>query len=141
MKTNIVERKIMWGDLDPMGIVFYPRYYEWMDAGSHLFFESIGLDLNILSKQRQLGFGLNETSCIYSNPGRYHQTVRIITQLEEVNEKTVKLKHLIYDASDDELLVTGVEKRICMDVSKPENIRAIAIPEEIHSILKNAIDC
>jgi len=28
MKQNIVERKIMWGDLDSLGIVFYPRYYE-----------------------------------------------------------------------------------------------------------------
>jgi hypothetical protein len=38
-------------------------------------------------------------------------------------------------------MVTGLEKRICMDVSMPENIRAIAIPGEIHSILQNAIDC
>ncbi|MBA3036071.1 MAG: acyl-CoA thioesterase, partial [Desulfobacterium sp.] len=123
MKQNIVERKIMWGDLDSMGVVFYPRYYEWMDASSHLFFESIGLNLETLFSKRHLGFGLVETSCIYSKPGRYHQTVRIITQLEEVNEKTVKLKHFIYNASNDELLVTGLENRICMDVSDPENIR------------------
>lgn len=139
MKQNIVERKIMWGDLDSMGIVFYPRYYEWIDASSHLFFESIGLNLGTLFNKSHLGFGLVETSCIYSKPGRYNQAVRIITQLDEVNEKTVKLKHLIYNASNDELMVTGSEMRICMDLSNPENIRAIAIPEEMSSILKNAL--
>jgi len=37
MMQNVVERKIMWGDLDSLGIVFYPRYYEWIDASGHLF--------------------------------------------------------------------------------------------------------
>lgn len=57
MKQNIVERKIMWGDLDSMGIVFYPRYYEWIDACSHLFFESIDLNLVKLTEKMHLGFG------------------------------------------------------------------------------------
>jgi acyl-CoA thioesterase FadM len=37
MKQSIVERKIAWGDLDALGIVFYPRYYEWIDAAAHHF--------------------------------------------------------------------------------------------------------
>lgn len=24
--------RIEWGDCDPAGIVFYPRYFEWFDA-------------------------------------------------------------------------------------------------------------
>ncbi|MGB5159368.1 acyl-CoA thioesterase [Desulfobacterium sp. N47] len=140
MKQNIVERKIMWGDLDSMGIVFYPRYYEWIDACSHLFFESIDLNLVKLTEKMHLGFGLAESSCIYIKPGRYHQTVKIITQLEELNEKTVKLKHFIHNTLNNELMVTGLEKRICMDVSNPENLMAINIPEKIYSILKTALD-
>jgi hypothetical protein len=48
MKQNIVKRKIMWGDLDPLGIVFYPRYYQWLDACGHLFFEAINLNIDKL---------------------------------------------------------------------------------------------
>jgi len=140
MKQNVVERKIMWGDLDPLGIVFYPRYYEWIDASSHLFFESIGLNPATLWEKQQIGFGLVETSCLYSQPGRYHQSIRIVTQLEELTGKTLKLKHSIHRASNDALMVTGFEKRICMDVTNPKNIRAIAIPEDIYSVLKNAMD-
>ena len=43
MHVHTVERRIMWGDLDSLGIVFYPRYYEWMDACGHLLFESLRL--------------------------------------------------------------------------------------------------
>ena len=57
------------GDLDALCIVFYPRYYEWMDGCTHLFFEKINLDLVELWKKRQLIFSLVKTSCEYVLPG------------------------------------------------------------------------
>lgn len=140
MKQNIVERKILWGDLDSLGIVFYPRYYEWFDASGHLFFDSIGLNIATLWEQRQILFGLTGTSCLFSEPGRYYQSIRIVTQLEELTKKTLKLRHAIHNASNDALMVTGFENRICMDVTNPKKIRAISIPEDIYLVLKNAMD-
>jgi YbgC/YbaW family acyl-CoA thioester hydrolase len=136
MKQNIVERKIMWGDLDPLGIVFYPRYYEWMDACGHLFFESAHLTMGELWRDRKILFGLAETSCRYFKPGKYHQEIRIITSIDSLNEKTVVLKHTIRDSKDDTLLLEGFEKRICMDVSDPEDFRAMDIPQDIYNVLK-----
>jgi YbgC/YbaW family acyl-CoA thioester hydrolase len=140
MKKNIVERKIAWGDLDSLGIVFYPRYYEWIDASSHLFFESIGLNLNTLYKNRSIQFGLTETSCLYLRPGRYHESIRIVTKLGELTEKTLKLEHSIHNAIDDVLMVKGFEKRICMDVGDLEDIKPIPIPENIYFILDKKRD-
>jgi hypothetical protein len=34
-RTMLINRRtirIEWGDCDPAGIVFYPRYFEWFDA-------------------------------------------------------------------------------------------------------------
>jgi YbgC/YbaW family acyl-CoA thioester hydrolase len=140
MKQNIVERRIMWGDLDSLGIVFYPRYYEWIDACGHLFFDSINLNLVTLWEKRHILFGLTETSCVYSTPGRYHQTLRIVTQIEELGKKALKLKHTILDAASGGLIAAGFEKRVCMDVTNPKDIRAMNMPEDIYAILKTAID-
>jgi len=138
MKENIVERKIMWGDLDSLGIVFYPRYYEWIDACGHLFFESISLNIGDLWRERKIIFGLVETSSRYFKPGRYHQEIRIITTIDALEKKTVLLKHIIRGSRNDELLVEGSEKRICLDVSDPENFQVIDIPPDIFSLLKKA---
>ncbi|MBW2614964.1 MAG: thioesterase family protein [Deltaproteobacteria bacterium] len=137
MTQNIVERKIMWGDLDSLGIVFYPRYYEWIDACGHLFFELINLTIGDLWRDRKIQFGLVETSCRYFKPGKYHQKIRIITNIDALNEKTVVLKHTIRDSKDDILLLEGLEKRICLDVSDPENFRAMDIPKDIYGVLKD----
>ena len=138
MKKNTVEKKVMWGDLDSLGIVFYPRYYEWIDACGHLFFEAIGLPLGDLWRKRNLQFGLVETSCRYYKPGRYHQEIRITTHIQDLEVKTVRIKHTLRDAKDDSLLVEGVERRICMDVSDLANFKAIPIPEDIYGVLKKA---
>jgi len=69
-KETVVERKIMWGDLDALGIVFYPRYYEWIDGCGHLFFEAAGFRQGDLWKERGLIFGLVETSCKYFCSGQ-----------------------------------------------------------------------
>lgn len=138
MKKNTVERQIMWGDLDPAQIVFYPRFYEWFDASGHLFMESLGLDLDQIWKKRQVQFGLIETGCQYTRPGRYHEKVKIVTSIEALAEKILTLRHEIYHASDDVLMVSGFEKRICMNVADPDRIRAMAIPSDIYAIFASA---
>ena len=138
MKQNIVERKIMWGDLDAMGIVFYPRYYEWIDGCGHLFFEFLGLTMGTLQQERSIIFGLVETSCRYFQPGRYHQSVNITTSISALGKKTLTLKHNISNAADDTLMVEGMEKRICMGISHLGQLRAIDIPADVFAVMKNA---
>jgi len=139
MKSHTVDRKIMWGDLDSLGIVFYPRFYEWMDASGHLFFEAIGLTIGDMWLRRKILFGLVETSCRYQRPGRYHDEIRITTHVDALTEKTATLKHSIADRSSGALLVDGYEKRICLDVSDPDNFRAMDIPDDIMAVLRDVM--
>ncbi|MBW1703350.1 MAG: acyl-CoA thioesterase [Deltaproteobacteria bacterium] len=140
MKQNIVERKVMWGDLDSLGIVFYPRYYEWIDACGHLFFEAINLNIGDLWRERRILFGLVETSCRYLKPARYYQEIRIVTNINALDNKTIVIKHSMRALENDELMVEGLEKRICLDVSDPEAFRAIDFPDDIYTVLKGAKD-
>ena len=135
---NIVERRIMWGDLDSAGIVFYPRYYEWIDASAHLYFDALNLNLEKLIKERGIAFGLMETGCRYRAPGRYLDKIKIITELQSLTKRTLVLRHNIVRCSDETLLVEGYEKMICLDFSDPDRLRAVTIPDSIYAILKQA---
>ena len=136
MRQNTVDKKIKWGDLDSLGIVFYPRFYEWIDACAHLFFESINLNIVELWRERKILFGLAETSSRYFKPGRYHQEIRITTSIDALEEKTVVLKHSMRAKTNKALMVEGFEKRICLDVSNPLDFKAIDIPKDIFNVLK-----
>jgi YbgC/YbaW family acyl-CoA thioester hydrolase len=136
MFQNVIERQIGWGDLDPAGIVYYPRYYEWIDAAGHLFFDAIALNMKDLGLKRQIQFSLAETGCRYLKPGRYLEKIRIITDIEDLGKKVVTLRHRIVGADDGVTLAEGLEKRICVDISNPERLRAKDIPEDILIILQ-----
>ena len=38
-----VRIRVGWGDCDPAGIVFYPRFYAWMDNASHVLAREMGI--------------------------------------------------------------------------------------------------
>ncbi len=138
MKKNRVKRQITWGDLDSLGIVFYPRYYEWMDASGHLFFQSINVNLGNLLKENSIIFALLETGCTYYSPGRYQDRIEITSYIEDLSDKIVLLRHNIIKLEDSELMVEGFEKRICLHASNPLKFKAITIPKGIRDILINA---
>jgi 4-hydroxybenzoyl-CoA thioesterase len=140
VKVHIWERKVMWGDLDPLGIVFYPRYYEWMDASSHLFFEALGIPLGEILRARRIVFGLAATSCRYISPARYHERIQIRTSLKEVGSKTLELGHAISTVSEGRLVAEGSERRICVEVLEGGGLRAIAIPDDLMEILRGALE-
>lgn len=42
-----VRVQVGWGDCDPAGIVFYPRFYVWMDTVSHVLAREMGASLSL----------------------------------------------------------------------------------------------
>ena len=135
---NIIEKRIMWGDLDALGIVFYPRYHEWFDGCAHQFFEAVGIPHDHLWQDHHMVFGLIETQCRFKRAGRYHQFIRISTRIEQLKPKGFTLRHVISQAADNKIMVVGIEKRICMDASDPLNLRVTTIPETIYQMLEQA---
>ncbi len=140
MKVHVLDQKIMWGDLDPLGIVFYPNYYKWMDGCAHLFMESLGLPMKELLEKQGIIFALIETRCQYYSPGKYHQTVRIRTSLAAMEPKTLLLRYRFHRMPQDELMAQGWERRVCLDASDPLHLKARDIPQDIALILGSALD-
>ena len=132
------ERKIMWGDLDSMGIVFHPRYSEWFDGCSNNFFESIGLTMERLRGRNKLLFGLVDISVEYYHPGRYNQDIVISTSIRKLSDKIIGMQHLLHSKGEGRLMVKGMENRICMDLSDPNEIRARKMPDDIYDVLYTA---
>ncbi len=130
-----ITKKVTWGDLDALGIVFYPRFYEWMDEASHIFFDKIGLNLVGLLNEKNIIFALVETGATSTKPARYHDEIEIISYIKDIEEKTLFMRHKIRSLKDNSILMEGYEKRICVKQLSKEDLKAIAIPEDLRQIL------
>ncbi len=125
--------RIEWGDCDPAGIVFYPRYFAMFDHSTTLLIEqALGL------RKRQLyetydfdGYPVVDNRARFLLPTRFGDDVVIETRLAAVRRSSFDLAHRL--TRDGALAVEGFETRVWVvrDKDRPGRFKAQPIPPEI----------
>ncbi len=77
--SNTRTVRIEWGDCDPAGIIFYPRYFEIFDASTAMLFErALGMTKFQMFKQLEFGgFPLVRTRARFLRPTRFGDDVTV----------------------------------------------------------------
>ena len=130
-KTTVYEVKVMFGDCDPAGIVFFPNFSKWMDASSLDFFMQCGIppwrELN--KTTGIIGTPLLEIHTRFMRPATYGDTLHVHTSVETWNAKTFVQKHQVFKG--EELLCEGRETRAFCVHPEGGRLQAIAVPDFI----------
>jgi len=133
MLTNTRLIRVQWGDCDPAGIVFYPRYFEWFDAGTILLFEkATGLTkIKMLEKYGGAGLALIEASAKFSVPSQYGDDIEIETSVEEFGRSSFSMQHRVTKAGV--VALEGFERRVwtVRDPGDQSRLRSAPIPAAV----------
>jgi 4-hydroxybenzoyl-CoA thioesterase len=136
--TNARTVKIEWGDCDPAGIVFYPRYFAIFDASTTALFETaLGMTkYQFLKRFQAVGYPMLETAARFLVPTRFGDSVVIETSLAKLGRSSFEIMHRL--TKDGELAVECTETRVWVtrDPDDAERIKSQAIPDEIVSRLQ-----
>jgi 4-hydroxybenzoyl-CoA thioesterase len=134
MLTNTRHRTVEWGDCDPAGIVFNPRFFEWFDASSAaLFSRALGMTKAEMVKRYDIvGIPLVDTRASFRVPCAYGDEVRIESTVAEFRRTSFDIRHRLLRA-DGTLSVEGFETRVWVGRApdRPGGIKAQPIPEEV----------
>jgi 4-hydroxybenzoyl-CoA thioesterase len=135
-KTTNMHVEIRFGDCDPAGIVFFPRYHRWMDASSLHFFMTCGVPPWHVLEQTTgiIGTPLLEHQARFVKSATYGERLTISTHVEAWNRKTFVQKHVV--TRGDDLICESVETRIfCVrDPNDRRKIHGIPVPEDIRKL-------
>jgi 4-hydroxybenzoyl-CoA thioesterase len=133
MLSNSRFIRVQWGDCDPAGIVFYPRYFEWFDASTILLFEkATGLTkIRMLAKYNGAGLALLEARARFAVPSQYGDDIEIHTSVSEFGRSSFTVEHRVTKGGAPAL--DGFEKRVwtTRDASDPGRLRSAPIPAEV----------
>lgn len=133
------EVRVEWGDCDPARIVFYPRYFAWVDSTGHHMFESVGLSHDVLNgKYNVRGLVLGKVGMTFKAPGFFRDLLTINIRVTEIGGASFALTHEIHRG--DTLLLTGEELRIWAveDPDHPAGISAKRIPDDVRALLSGS---
>ena len=136
MFTNTRTIQVEWGDCDPAGIVFYPRYFAWFDACTAGLFAAAGLPKPLLLKKYAiLGIPMVDTAAKFHIPSRFGETFKIETSAIAFRRSSFDVLHRIL--KDGALAVEGRETRVwtAVDPENPERLKSRPIPQEVIALL------
>lgn len=132
MLSNRKEIRVEWGDCDPAGIVYFPRFFEYFDACTNALFEVAGFRKAEMLKQYGLvGIPLVQTSAQFYAPASFGDNVVVESRIVEWGKSSFRVEHKLYKGNV--LGAEGSEKRVwtVRDASSEKGMRGDTIPEEV----------
>ena len=122
--------RIAWGDCDAAGIVYFPRYFAWFDAGTHALFDKVGLSFaRIREHYAGAAIPLVATRATFILPSTYGDEVTIDTAIARWGRSSFDVHHRLLRG--EELAVECFETRVWTVRNADNRLEGQAIPPDV----------
>jgi acyl-CoA thioester hydrolase len=111
VKTDI---RVIYGDTDQMGVVYYANYLRYFEAGRNEFIRAKGLRYRDFEAGHGLRLPVVEAHVSYRMPARYDDVLTIETSLAEMRRASARFGYRI--VRDGDVLATGHTLHACVDL-------------------------
>lgn len=120
---------IRFGVADPVGIAYYPRYFDWFHQTMETWFLE-GLGIPYAEFLKNYGFPTIEANCQYRRPCHLGETVWVELRVGELGRSSMLLNYRVL-GKEGELRAEGWNRVVLMDTNpqSPGYFRPVAIPE------------
>jgi acyl-CoA thioester hydrolase len=120
--------RVIYGDTDQMGVVYYANYLRYFEAARGAFIRDQGQSYGDVEK---LGFALPviEAHVRYRQAARYDDLLRIEATVTQVRAASMRFDYRLH--RDHELLADGYTVHACVDKSG----RPVRFPQEMKRLL------
>ena len=113
MWTHRTNYRVIYGDTDNMGQVYYGNYFRWFEIGRSEMFRKLGLPYKTV-EDNGIYLPVSETHCKYSTPAKYDDIIVIETSVDTSVKGGIKFDYTIYAEDGETLLAKGCTKHACV---------------------------
>lgn len=128
-RTHLIE----WGECDPAGIVFYPRYFQMFDHSTTMLISAAsGLTkFKLIETYDFVGYPMVDTRATFSIPTKFGDEIVIESTFSKLGTSSFDVLHRIL--KDGKLAVEGFETRVWVgrDPDDLTKIKAKPIPDDL----------
>jgi len=107
--------RVIYGDTDQMGVVYYANYLRFFEAGRNEFIRAKGLRYRDFEETYALRLPVTEASVAYKAPARYDDLLTLEVGLAEVRRASARFGYRLL--RDGALLATGHTVHACVDLA------------------------
>jgi len=129
--SNVTTYRVIYGDTDQMGIVYYANYLRWFERGRGEWLRSCGIPYQTIER-RGMHFPVAEVSCRYLSSAHYDDQIVIETRITSVSRASLTFAYRIMREGEAKLLASGSTRHACVD----DQGRIIRIQKELMKTLE-----
>lgn len=118
--------RVIYGDTDQMGVVYYANYLRYFEFARSEFFRAQGGSYTQMEKEGAL-LPVVEAHCNYKASARYEDLLLIRCRVSELKRVTVTFSYEVIREADGLLLSTGHTVHACVG----RDGRPVRIPEAV----------
>ena len=140
MFTNRRELYVEWGDCDPGGIIYFPRYFEYGDICTNQLLEKVGLHKpDMLKRFGGGGIPMVDAHARFFASSQFAETITIETGVSEWGKSSFTVLHKVWKG--DVLSAEITEKRVWVVrlPGDPIRYKGAPIPHEVRERLSGKI--
>jgi 4-hydroxybenzoyl-CoA thioesterase len=131
----VVQTPVRFAHVDAAGIVFYPRYFEMVNAALEDYFaQVVGVDFHAMHIERGLGVPTVKLESVFAAPSRLGDPLDIGVSVERMGNSSATMLFDIACAGEARLTVRSVI--VCMDLKSG---RPVPWPADMRSGMAPAI--
>ncbi len=106
--------RVIYGDTDQMGVVYYANYLRYFEAGRNEFIRARGLRYRDFEERFGLRLPVAEAGVSYKQPARYDDLLDLEVALAEVRRASARFEYRLL--REGALLATGHTVHACVDM-------------------------
>jgi acyl-CoA thioester hydrolase len=123
--------RVIYGDTDQMGIVYYANYLRFFEAGRNEYLRARGARYRDVEARHQVVLPVTEAHVDYKASARYDDLITVETWVAELGRASARFAYRIL-RDDGALLATGHTVHACLEPGG----RFQRMPEELAALMR-----
>ncbi|MBX7115649.1 MAG: acyl-CoA thioesterase [Myxococcaceae bacterium] len=123
--------RVIYGDTDQMGVVYYANYFRYFELARGEFFRAKGGSYAAVEKEEGLFLPVVDARCQYKASARYDDVLLIRVEVTRLKRASMAFGYTVLRESDRALLCVGETVHACVG----KDGRPVALPKSIVSVL------
>ena len=145
MGTYTLTVPVRFGACDPVGIAYFPKYFDWFHQTMEAWFgERLGLPYHEVLRHH--GFPAVHSECDYAQPCAFGETVGVELSVGDIGRTSVRLNYRVLGPSGEaDVRARGHTVVVCFGTLRdaPSYLKPVALPDNIRTAMlqfRNAAD-
>jgi 4-hydroxybenzoyl-CoA thioesterase len=145
--VHVLALAVRFGDCDPAGIVYFPRYFDFFHQAMETWFPAeLGLGYDTFVREHKLGIPSVHSEADFAAPSRFGETIEVHLRVTKLGRSSIEFAYEVY-GPDPDLVGPGPQVRrvtgrsVCvvmdLDPSSPDSNKAVAIPAQLRARIES----